>query len=121
MAASGGYDLKCVEATANNDEWSICNFILRKPVQMACGHRFCRDCLNACFDKYVLKFFQKTSLRKKCPYSELFWSAFFSAFSCIRTEYSISPYSVRMPENTGKMRTRITPNTDIFYAVLYAE
>ena len=30
----------------------------------------------------------------------------------------ISPYSVRMRENPGKMRTRITPNTDSFYAVL---
>ena len=42
------------------------------------------------------------ALRKKCPYSELFWSV----FSRIRTEYreiqSISPYSVRMQENTDK-------------------
>ena len=38
------------------------------------------------------------SLRKKCQYSELFWSA----FSHIRTE-------------CGKLRTRITPNTDTFY------
>ena len=42
------------------------------------------------------------SLRKKCPYSELFWSA----FSRIRTEYReilrISPYSVRMRENTDQ-------------------
>ena len=57
------------------------------------------------------------SLREKCPYSKLFWSA----FSHIRTEYGeilrISPYSVRMQENAGKMRTRITPNTDTFYAV----
>ena len=29
----------------------------------------------------------------------------------------ISPYSVRMRENAGKMWTRITPNTDSFYAV----
>ena len=41
-----------------------------------------------------------TSLRQKCPYSELFWSV----FSCIRTEY-------------GKILTRITPNTDNFHAV----
>ena len=44
----------------------------------------------------------------------------FPAFSCIRTEYGeiiISPYSVRMLENAGKMRTRITPKTDTFYAV----
>ena len=42
------------------------------------------------------------TLRKKCPYSELFWSA----FSSIRTEYgeirSISPYSVRMRENADQ-------------------
>ena len=41
-------------------------------------------------------------MRKKCPYSELFWSV----FSRIRTEYgemrSISPYSVRMGENTDQ-------------------
>ena len=39
-------------------------------------------------------------LREKCLYLELFWSA----FSCIRTEYEeilrISPYSVRIRENT---------------------
>ena len=29
----------------------------------------------------------------------------------------ISPYSVLMQENPGKMRTRITPNADSFYAV----
>ena len=35
-------------------------------------------------------------LRKKCPYSELFWSA----FSRIRTDYGEIPaYSVRMREN----------------------
>ena len=36
---------------------------------------------------------QHSTLRKKCPHSELFWS-----------EY-------------GKMRTRITPNMDTFHAV----
>ena len=54
----------------------------------------------------------KYTLRKKYPYSELFGSA----FSRIRTEYGVilrvSPYSVRMP------RTRITPNTDTFHAVI---
>ena len=38
---------------------------------------------------------------EKYPYSEFFWSA----FSCIRTEYGeilrISPYSARMQENTN--------------------
>ena len=41
-------------------------------------------------------------MREKCPYSELFWSA----FSRIRNEYGeilgISPYSVRMRENADQ-------------------
>ena len=35
----------------------------------------------------------------------------------IRRDTSISLYLVGMRENAGKMRTRITPNTDTFYAV----
>ena len=33
---------------------------------------------------------------------------------------SMSPCSVRMRENAGKMWTRITPNTDSFYSVIRA-
>ena len=51
------------------------------------------------------------SLREKCPYSELFWSA----FSRIRTEYG---EILRIQSECGKMWTRITPNTDTFYAVI---
>ena len=40
------------------------------------------------------------SLRKKCPYSEFFWSVF-----------------SRIQSECGKVRTRITPNTDTFHAV----
>ena len=46
-------------------------------------------------------FFDRRSLGKKCPYSELFWSV----FSCIWTEYlrlRISLYSVQMQENTDQ-------------------
>ena len=47
----------------------------------------------------------------------------FPTFSHIWIEYgeirSISPYAVRMRLNAGKMRTRIAPNTDTFYAVFY--
>ena len=60
--------------------------------------------------KYLIRLY---TLRKKCPYSKLFWSV----FSRIRTEYGeilrISSYSVRM----RKIRTRITPNTNTFHAV----
>ena len=52
--------------------------------------------------------YAQSILRKKCPYSEFFWSV----FSRIWTEYgeilSISLYSVRR----GKMHTRKCPNTD---------
>ena len=49
-------------------------------------------------------------LREKCPYSEFFWSA----FSLIRPENG----EIRIQSECGKMRTRITPNTDNFYAVI---
>ena len=50
------------------------------------------------FGLYALKW----TLREKCPYSEFFWSV----FSHICTEYGeilrVSPYSVRMRENTDQ-------------------
>ena len=62
--------------------------------------------------KYTSRLFslQLPSLREKCPYSELFWSA----FSRIRTEYSVS---LRIQSECGKIWTRISPNTDTFYTV----
>ena len=45
-------------------------------------------------------------MRKKCPYSEFFWSAFFR----IWTEYAkilcISPYSVQMRENMDQKNSQ---------------
>ena len=56
----------------------------------------------------------RNHLRKKCPYSELFWPA----SSRIQTEHgeirSISPYSARMRENADQK----TQNTDTFHATL---
>ena len=70
----------------------------------------------------TIYYLQKGTLRKKCPYLELFWSSFFPKFSRIGTEYGeilrVSAYSLRMRENARKMRTRITPNTDVFYVVV---
>ena len=47
-----------------------------------------------------------SSLREKCPYSEFFWSV----FSRSRTKYGeilrISPYSVRMLENTYQKNSK---------------
>ena len=57
------------------------------------------------FLKFYCRFHDLT-LRKKCPYAELFWSV----FSRIRTEYGeilrISPYSVRMQENTDQNNSK---------------
>ena len=81
------------------------------------GYRRRRPCFNFCSYSFSLFknhtkllinilpcafyiFHHTWSLHIKCPYSELLWSI----FSHIRTEYV-------------KMRTRITPNTDTFYAV----
>ena len=66
---------------------------------------------EASFEKYS----DKLSLRKKCPYSELFWSA----FSRIRTEYEWYRVSLCIQSECGKMRTRITPNTDTFHEVYW--
>ena len=62
------------------------------------------------------------SRRKKSPYSELFWSAFFQnfpAFALNTARYSVSQrIQNKRGKIAGKMRTTITPNTDTFYAVL---
>ena len=58
-------------------------------------HQFCENL----FKKFI---FLSYSLREKCPYSELFSSA----FSRIRTKYGeilrISPYSIQMRGNTDQ-------------------
>ena len=92
-------------------------------------------CLQFKWNEWLLDY-DKITLRKKCPYSELFWYA----FSCIRAEYgeirSISPYSVQMRENAdqynseyGHFLRSISPysvqmwgnaeHADKFYAVWY--
>ena len=64
-----------------------------------------------------MKYLRKLLLRKKCPYS----GTFQSAFCHIRTEYG-KPYSVslRFQSKCEKMRTRMTPNTDNFRAVCFS-
>ena len=53
-------------------------------------------------------------LCEKCPYSELLSSV----FSQICTEYKQIRRSLRIQSECGKIRTRTTPNTDTFNAVL---
>ena len=61
----------------------------------------------------LLLLYLNLTLRKKHPYSELFWSV----FSRIRTEYRENWVSLRIQSQCGKMRTRIIPNTGTFYSV----
>ena len=42
---------------------------------------------------------KRSTLREKCPYSELFWSVFSHTRSAYEEILGISPYSVRMREN----------------------
>ena len=56
------------------------------------------DFLNTC-SRFLI--FSHCSLREKCPYAEFFWSAFSSIWTECR-----------------KIRTRKTPNTDTFHAVI---
>ena len=64
----------------------------------------CRSCVTAAnSDEIYLETFQYLrSLRKKCPYSEFFWTVFYR----IHIEYgkipSISPNSVRLRENADQ-------------------
>ena len=62
----------------------------------------------------------KQTLCKKCTYSDLFCSAFFSHFPSFGLNTERYRVSVRIRENARKMRTRITPNTDTFYAVWFS-
>ena len=67
------------------------------------------NCFSGTVDgRMVLSF----TLRGKRPYSKFFWSV----FSHIRTEYE--EVSLRIQSNCRKIRTRKTPNTDTFHAVL---
>ena len=53
-----------------------------------------------------------TTLRKNCPYLELFCFV----FSRIWTETERYSASLRIQSKCGKIQTRITPNTNTFYA-----
>ena len=64
--------------------------------------------------KFYFKNIFENKLFEKCPCSELFWSA----VSRIWTEYEEILCISRTQSKCGKMRTRITPNTHTFYAVV---
>ena len=72
--------------------------------------------------KYVSRTQLNFSGKNHCVKNVCIRSYSGSNFPRIQTEYgeilrSISLYSVQMQKNAGKMRSRITPNTDTFYTV----
>ena len=65
------------------------------PCQIFMMERFCENSFNGYRSSIIFtKKYHSPTLRKKCPYSELFWSVF------------------------SRIRTRITLNTETFCAVL---
>ena len=82
-------------------------------------------CFKITYDVIRLRMVDIITLRKKCPYSEFFWSVFYRS----RTEYGDlfrkSPYSFRMrkkgPEKLQirtvfvqcKVKTKLTPDKPI--------
>ena len=63
--------------------------------------------------KHFVNDCRSISLRKKCPYSES--GSYFPAFGLNTERYSVS---LRIQSECRKIRTRITPNTYTFQAVL---
>ena len=74
-------------------------------------------------EKYINLFLNSTlseiyALRRKCPYSELFWSAFFPHSDWIRREMEYLSVFSPNAGKCGKIRTRKTANTNTFYALV---
>ena len=78
---------------------------------------FCKIWWNVMIPQPIrVKIFEQIALRKKCPYSGLFWSV----FSHIQTKYgevrNIPLYSVRMRENTNQNNSEYGLFTQCRYA-----
>ena len=69
---------------------------------------FCKFSWDSCLSYVILIKKERCNTNAQaCPYSELFWTV----FSRIRIECG------RIQSEYGKIRTRITPNRDTFYAM----
>ena len=75
------------------------------------GGAFCKNCKRKIFAKYFIMYLWQVLNTSHCVESVQIRSFFWSVFSRIRTEYGeilhISPYSVRMWENTDQKKLRI--------------
>ena len=107
----------------SSNSWLLLDFKLLKPLSNSSSWRTysCKtvseifvNCLKSLEEvgiEHCIK-----SVRIRCYFGPHF-SRIFSHSDRIRRILCISPHSVRMQEDAGKMRTRVTPNTDTFYAV----
>ena len=84
---------------ARNDNTLCRNAKIQKVLQSS-RKSLCFKCFTFISCSNFTLIFRYSTLRKKCPYSELFWPA----FSCILTKYGeiLSPYSFRMRENADQ-------------------
>ena len=68
------------------------------------------------------KLLSGNALRKKCPYSELFWSLFSRIWTKCEEIRSISPYSVRTGENADQNNSKyghFSRNDLFIYLIIY--
>ncbi|XP_028512614.1 TNF receptor-associated factor 6 [Exaiptasia diaphana] len=94
-ALSSGYDYQFVVQVPEDYICSICYLTMRKPVQTRCGHRFCKDCLDA-----ALKRQPKCPLDKESLTSQ-------QIFEDVATERQILSLKIKCPNDCdwqGEMR-----------------
>ena len=98
--------------------WTHCFFVCNSSKNFAhyWFFKWTRFAWNSLFSsltsaKYLLRYFSKTfwriTLHKKCPYSELFWSAFFAHFSAFGRNTEKYSVSLRIQFECGK---NVDPN-----------
>ena len=84
-------------------------------IRISCFEMKTQSLPNAAFGIFYACYL--LSRRKKSPYSELFWSAFFPHFPAFGLNTERYGVSLRIQSECWEIWTRITPNTDTFYAV----
>ena len=92
------------------------------PLVLSCIHLFLLKMFSKYCNKIFSEFLKIFQGRADLTIKLFLVVLYMSSINCVNRILRIlliSPYSVRMRENAGKMRTRITSNTDTFYAVLY--
>ena len=116
VAMENEASVRCILDILNIKMWNECRISRQTGIQ---EKKFMRK--DEKFQDVLHQFDPWHALRKKCVLGVIL-VYIFPTFSHIWTGYGqilcISSYSVQMQEITGKMQTRIFPNTDTFYALM---